>query len=621
MPGWLKKGLPAPAPRVRLALDLPLSLGLGAAICAVCALHLAYAYLYDPALSDDLIDYCVTADTLRQGLWSDPEHTVSRPPFPALLSAALAAHLGIMQGLGISSLVASALLAMVFYFWGLILHSRMAGVSAALFMAAVGPLVLASRSYGTYPEAAVMLAAGAMLTTLALVRPSRATFAGAGVGVGLTLLADQFGIFWALPMLLLLLFVLLRGQQRPARALALAVPLSLSFIVGALLPMPWVEIGPLGSKKHPHTVEMRFIQHTSVHMRSVKAPEEFGKKGPAGAEPESLDLLTNLDEWDGGYFWGHSNPALIPLSLYRVGSMTARAVVAVVSAKKPDAASRDLSCKEITPWLWISLILLAGLGFGWRRDKRQLLALILPLLPFFGFLLLAAQMTQERGELYFKYFPIAGAQLGPLYVKPKFLLIGLIPVPLLLGLAWSALLCAPLRGLLGRAPWIPARVAAQALSVGLVVLLVAGVLPSPLSPMAGWRMRYRSETMKLAQMQANARHLASSPGGDVITKGAEEKRCTQALARDVRAGRPLSFWLVDEEARQWLALRMEIEPPEPVAPPEPPLNVPPPPPPPPDPRPKEPEIVPHVPPNTPPSNIPHPPGEEPDPPNTEATDV
>jgi hypothetical protein len=587
--GWLNKGLPAPATRVRLALDLPVSLGLGAAICAVCALHLAYAYLYDPALSDDLIDYCVTTDTLRQGLWSDPEHMVSRPPFPALLSAALAAHLGIMQGLGISSLVVSALLAMVFYFWGLILHSRVAGIAAALLMAAVGPLVLASRSYGTYPEAAVMLAAGAMLTTLALVRPSRATFAGAGVGVGLTLLADQFGLFWALPLLLVLLFVLLRGKRRPARALALAAPLLLSFIVGALLPMPWVEIGPLQSGKHPHTMEMRFIQHTIIHISSIKAPGEAGDNDPTGGEQENLDLLTPLEKWDGGYFWGHSNPALIPLSLYRVGSMAVRAVAAVVSTKKPDAESRDLSYREITPWLWISLILLVGLCIGWRREKRQLLALILPLLPFFGFLLLASQMTQERGELYFTYFSAAGSQLGPLYVKPKFMLIGLVPVPLLFGLVWAALFCAPLRGLLGRVPRIPARAAAPVLSVGLLALLVTGVLPSPLSPMAGWRMRYRSETMKLAQMQANARHLASSPGGDVITKDAEEKRCIQALARDVQAGRPISFWLVDEEARQWLARRMEIKPPEPVAPEEPPPSTPPPPPPPPDPPEDEPE--------------------------------
>lgn len=573
----------APAPRFRAALDLPLALALGACVCAACALHLNYQYLFEPALTDDLVDYCLTADALRQGLFSDPHQHVLRAPFPAILSAATSSWAGILPGLGVSSLVAATLLGAVLYLWGLLLHGRAAGVSAALLMMAVGPLVLASRTYGTYPMAAALLAAAGMLVTAALLRPSRLTIAAGSAGVGLALLADHFGLFWAIPLLALLLYALYRARNRRSCAVALLVPLLLSFAVARALPPPWVEGGLAHDGKQPHSLELRLLRHVRTHLLGVlfdhpdaPPPSEADRQRAAGLPgPETV--------WTEPYVWGHSNPVYIPLTLYRVGSMTATALSTGPKQTAGPDGEEDLSRRDITPWLWPTLLVLAGLGFAWRREPRRLLALAAPLLPFLIFMFLAGDLTPERGELYNKFLGGVGDKAGPLYVKPKFLLIGLIPAPLLLGLAWAALICAPVaRWSAGEGRGRHLRVAAAVAPTLLLILLVLGVIPSPIGPGAGWRMRYRSEVELLTRMQQEAESMAASPGS-LPNPGKDHTRaCTVALAADRRAGRSTSFWQVNEEARYELGIKLRIMEPEPGAPPEPPPPEGPPPPPPPE---------------------------------------
>ena len=455
--------------KLRLLQDLLMALGLGALTAAVAYLALGPSFLDGHEITEDFLEYCAVIRWARDGAPAALEPLLMRQVAMGLPTALVANQAGIIPAMRLTSVACAVGLGALLYLWGLALHGRAAGVAACLFTLAMVPLLLVPRHLTFYPLFTLLAVLCGLLASVALRSPRPLTLAAGSGAVGLLLLADQTGLFWAPFFLLALLVAAFRAvagtAQRRKRAAwvaaALLLPLALSWMTASALPAPRLHSAPDGERTAPRaSLESRMAYHLQAHLRrDVSAAEE-------------------------GLLWGHDGPARWVSAAASMPGLIFMAGQSPNFEKVATHPEGDLSRLQLLPWLAAGgLALLLTLALRWRRDGwRPTLDLLLVLAPFMLYLIFLRGLTLEHSAQveHNMGHPVVGEDLarqGYYFIRAKFLMVGLAPVALLLGLAWSLLATQASR----LARWAPA----------VVSILVLALLGGLMGPAAPWKLRYR----------------------------------------------------------------------------------------------------------------------------------
>ena len=253
-----------------------------------------------------------------------------------------------------SSTAALGILAAGLYLWGRALHSRLAGVAAALASCALAPLLLLSRMMSFYPETTAVFTLAAGLTAVAVRFTSPVSLAIASLGAVLCLLVDLRGLLFALCFLVLILLAAARAPRRrwPAR---LAIP-------ALVLGLGWT------------AADHAYLPQTASLETQVDLKRRLLDRGIA--VPAALE-----EPLETAYVWGRSDPREIPQTLLGLQRQSAALQSGVLM---DETAQRHLDAylRPWTPLLSGALLVGAlGISFGALRWWR-LLTLVGTAAPF-----------------------------------------------------------------------------------------------------------------------------------------------------------------------------------------------------------------------------------------------
>jgi len=422
-----------------------------------------------PLTSSDFFQYCECVGALLQ---DDPAGFVTqRSWFAALLPAWYARSAGVIGGLALAAATSQFVLGAALWLWGRSVHGRFAGVACVLLALTLAPLVVLSRTVTFYPEA--VAAYGVCAATAAAAARFRhpVAFAAAGGGITLALLVDVRGLYWALASLGV---AGVAAVARPGRTTVANLALLLGPVVGSW----WL------ARAHTDPTSPGLVRQTAKFVRHVQ--ERLG-------HPPTVDEVVDQD-----FLWGREPPWEVPEALRLVAGL-ARSIPAGSQDVPEFAAALQI---HVLPWALpvavAAVLALAGLGVGAARRARrgwQLLALVGPLVPF-----VAA-------------FPQAALVL----THPRYLAVAFAGLPVVLGVGLAVVGSREGQGLPERAR-LPV--------AGLLLLgFVSGVLPSWLSPVAGWRIPQTAEQFPREFQQG------------LGTVGPTEHRCRGYVDADEGAGR------------------------------------------------------------------------------------
>lgn len=461
---------------------------------------LVYSEYYLPGgglISSDFEQYCALTGYAAEGTVS--AHHYDRFRLASILPGGLAQAWGITDGLLGSSILSLWWLVVGLYLWARALMGRMAGLSACLVLCACAPLVSFTRTLTFYPQwsASFVLMAGLSCVAMRLGTPGSLLLASSAVG--LSLLLDVRSILWALGPLALLGLVVLRGPRTrlPLRMGLLLVPLLLSFYASQRY-------------NHAHTtpLELQVSSYVSDSERLTRA--HVTRETPTALPPGQR-----------GFVWGHSDlrqlyPALLKLVAFQeqVQTFTDRSKLVLQRQQR------------LTPWL--SLLGVAGVLSGWglRRQPWMLLALVL-----------------SAGGFLAAYWKTA-----QVYMHVRMLSLAYPVLPLLLGLAFSVAISAPLRRRPTNSPETPTLTDPRRMLRPLVGLLllqlgIQGSLPTYLSPVAAWR-------TPLIEDSGFHDMMAVAAGRRAALRD-EEQRCLAFLRRDQSREIPAPGRLVPSLMQLW----------------------------------------------------------------------
>ena len=505
------------------AVDACVALALGLLTAAVKAWWTAPEMIMEPVTGSDPAAACVTTYALASGeVWR-----AHRPTAGALLPAGLSGWLGTLDAVLVASWIYTALQGAAIYLWARTLAGRSAGVAAAVLSCAVAPLAMMTRHFSFYPMAAASYTLCAAGVTAALRWRNLPSLAAAGCGLGLALAADHPGLLYALPMGGVALVVALWPDGRPRfwrrrapwRLALLLAPVLLSWLVTRAITPP--DIGAFERKV------IAYMGDSVGHLRNPHQRPVPGFVGQLARWAIPADQFEPADRGhQGGYRWGYAGPLQVARTLVALGLFATQPRHSGPRTFGQQNMQWDgVRQVQVDPWLP-----LLGLGLlvtlvALRRRPRELVGLLLVLLPF-GLLL----ATQIRSQLY-----------------PRFLMAPLAPLAALLGvaLAWPswrpganpahrAGIVARLRAarealLLRRLQWL------RALLAGVLALsLVAGWIPGWLSPTASWRKPY--PTAPLGPDFTPRRQ--NEPGRCHAGPGRCLENCYSVHRHDTEAGHP-----------------------------------------------------------------------------------
>jgi hypothetical protein len=491
--------------RWRWRVDAPLCVGLGLLSALVATTWSAPRLSEHATMAMDFDQVCTSAASLASGM--DLSVLLVRQPGAALLPSLLVPHWGILDGLLIASTLCSALLGAGLFLWGFALHGRSAGVVAALCAPAVAPLAVLPRHLTFYPEGAAGVVLCAALTALALRFRSGLTLLLAGVGIGLALFTDHPGLLYALVAFPLALVVVFLAPWRwwAPRLLLLLLPIVLSHQAARQLFPPETEcfeakldawMGDVAGLPlfleawDPEAVEGvpggQLLQEFATHPRLLNAPAHRRSCWVWGWAPLSQIPSTLAT----GIVIGREEPNHERIYRYHP-ELQGRPLIPTTWIVDH---AREQRGHQIDPWLWLGAGCLPVLLWGLRRRRWHLVGQLLLFSPF--------------------VVGLAGAWSTQVWAKSLMGPMAMFPV--LLGAAWAILAGSGA----GPAPrWRPRPERPRPawttplLSGVLLLLLVFGVIPSWLSPGAGWRVRLMGDNQVAGYLEAMMLeyHGASTP--------------------------------------------------------------------------------------------------------------
>ena len=416
----------------RTPVELGLALAMGLITAVVKAWWLAPYIMTDGTDTSDISDICGTVEALLNLDVSN----VARQPVAALLPALLAYPLGLFDGVAAGALASTAALGAALFLWARILHSRLAGVAAAIFSCAFSCYTVMPRYMTFYPECFAAYALCAAATAAALRWRNLTTLALAGAGVGLALGVDHTGLLYAAVPLAVAGVVAMSVPSRriPLRLAVLMIPILLSWGGTRLITPP--DMPSLEDKVAIFTAD---------------------NVGHAVPRPHYS-----------GYNWGRSGPLGMTRALVSLAQLAqeepAPNAVGVGDHRQLIRRTRDA---QVIPWIPVALVALVLTGLALRRRPGELVGLVVMLVPF-AVLLWTVARTQ---------------------VLPKYLMGPMLPVPVLMGVAWA---CLAHRCSTKPPGWLT-RLAVPALTIAALGLMVTGTVPGWLAPDAPRRERVSTD--------------------------------------------------------------------------------------------------------------------------------
>lgn len=440
--------------RWRTGVDLCVVLLSGVVSGLICWIWLSAFYLDNMSLvgSSDFREYCSSTTALAEEQWA--AFSRNRSMLAAWPSALLARRWGTLDGLLGSAVLSTCLLSSATALWARAVHSRGAAILAALAVGSVAPLCILSRTLTYYPPIIAVLTLCAATGVVAMRWRTAAACLAAGVGAGLALLVDARGLVWALPTLGLGLLAVIRG---PGRWRPRGIPLRLAMLA---LPVWWSF--SLGPQVYP--------EDASSLEGQLKTVEDLRKQGVTIENHRRPRIVGS------GYVWGRSPLQQIPATLRHAAAdgqlvpETQRDAPQVVGPRK----------LRVDPWIPVAvgafLLSLPGL----IRRPMVLLGAIGSALPFVLSLESTVVVKQSHSRFLANALPF---------------------LPMVLGVG-----AASVAGLGNRRR----RTLAAAL---LGLLLVLGVVPSWLSPDAGWRSPASTTDRELRRAQEVAQGLREARDG------------------------------------------------------------------------------------------------------------
>lgn len=434
--------------------------------------------------SSDFGDWCAAVATLAHD--QEALYPAHRPMLAARALAPLAQAVGTADSLLLSAQFCAAWICASLYLWGRALHGRLAGVAAALFAGALGPLVVLGRTLSFYPQITAAFTAGAALAAWAARAGGPWALGLAGLGVAGCLLIDLRGLIWALPLLGVAALGLLQPPWRLGRGLLGVAALGLP-LVGAWRAAPLAWHRDTGSLEEQADLRARFW--------------ELGLQEARYAPPYSHTTR---------YVWGVTPLSGIPATLAHFRAQ--RDLVPAPERLEPLAGPPRR--RQVDPWR--ALVAGSAVAGAWalRRRPSRLLGLVGTGLPFV--VALQGAVTFQSSAVRFL------GQAAPV-------------VALVLGLGWAALAQGgPPAGesaAWGRRAW-----AWWLGAVGLALALTLGLLPSMLSPAAAWRPGPDARPDGYRAVRCYVGTAAGEAGACLGGEAPRDPRCTQALARELAEG-------------------------------------------------------------------------------------
>lgn len=426
-----------------------------------------------PLTASDFFQYCDSVGAVQHGQRAG--FWEQRSFVAAQLPGLLARRYGVLGGLAVAAGVSLGLTGSALYLWGRAVYGRFAGVATVLLAGAVAPVVLLSRTVTFYPESVATSAGCAATAALAARFRTGGSLLAAGLGAGLVLLTDVRGLWWALPALGVAGFAALAAPWRwiPLRVGLLLAPVVASWWIGRAVSV-WDAPG--------------LATQTEAFVRDVVAK--------VGAPPPQLPEIRPEDD----FLWGRSSPTEIPAALARAAGFAR--LIPPEAARFGEAVYFRMN--HVTPWALPALGAALLAAFGVRRRPWSALALAGPLVPYLVSLPTAALVLTH----------------------PRYLAVSFAGLPVLLGVAAAVAGTRTGEG-------IPPRGRAPA-GVLLLVLLVLGVVPSWLSPVAPWRIPQSAEQYpKDFQRGENS-------------DGRTDRRCRQLVEEDAAEGRSWQGYTLPE---------------------------------------------------------------------------
>jgi hypothetical protein len=385
----------------------------------------------------DFPEYCQSVAAL---VWhEDIYYSRNRSLLNGLVANFFAHEAGVIDGLAMSAIFHTVLLGSALYLWGRALGDRLAGLCAALLMGAVGPLAVLSRTLSFYPQVVAVFALSGAAVLWAWRWPSpRSIFLGSAA-VGLCLATDLRGLAFGLShggLLLLLAGWYWWTQGRGARLFAVLLAALILPIVAS-----YVASHRLYSDQAPGLEERMDVRKLFAERGY---PEEKFK--PPYDRPSR-------------YLWGHSSPLEIPTTLRWISEQSR---LAPENWKNRQHNSKEIRDQYDT-WVWPLSVLCGVVVFVLRGQYRLMLGLAGVLVPYFANLHTAVRLVDFH---------------------VRFLGTGMLIIPALAGVAWAGLCQLPFSPLASRrAPtWLR-----PTLGFALLLVLMLGLIPTWLSPVAPWR--------------------------------------------------------------------------------------------------------------------------------------
>ena len=466
----------------RTPVELGLAFALGLLTAVVKAWWLAPYLMADGTDTSDISDICRTVEAMLNLEISN----VQRQPVAALLPTLLSYPLGFFDGVAAGALASTAALGAALFLWARILHSRLAGIAAALFSCAFSCYTVMPRYLTFYPECIAAYAICAAATAAAIRWRNLTTLALTGASIGLALGVDHTGLLYA------------------------AVPLAVAGVVAMSVPLRRI---PLRLAVLMLPILLSWGGTRLITPRDMPSLEDKATLFTADNVGHPVSRPKHS-----GYNWGHSGPLGITRALVTLASLAREEPnPEAPRIKDRHRALPRTRAVQVIPWIPVALVALVLTGLALRRRPREVLGLVVMLVPF-AVLLRTVANTQ---------------------VLPKYLMGPMLPVPVLMGVAWAVLAH---RWSEQPQSWLP-RVAVPALTVVLLGLMVTGVMPSWLGPGASRRER-----------------MATDPGFyEVYTHNPEDlsdrrKSCFRLFEYDQRRGVPAQSRIY---SRAWFKQRWQ----------------------------------------------------------------
>jgi|GEM_PF-1842743 len=418
--------------------DIPIGMVLGLLWTLLCCDWLAHFHTdAHGVFYADLIEYCngvSTPSLLGVGASN------KRSAFAMLLPRYFTQSVGVFDGLALGAVWGQIGIGALLYWWGTLIGGRRMGISVLLLSCVAAPLTFISRVLSSYPAMSLCFVAGATGTMWGI--KSRRVFPMflAGIGLGMTLLADTRGIVWALPWMGGLVgSIALRGTlwNKSLRLLALCIPLYIS-----------------------HTYAPNFYVFDAI-----------------GLEPQ-VDIRPSLYHWlqiypppyeyTSNYTWGMASPSDLPKTLLFLWEQTKL----VVPPSERDAGL-ELG-RAIAQFYWDWAVLGMGVTlFCFAKKPWKLMAIVVSVSPFVMTFHGALTMLEEHIRFYIQTLPGIVIIWAILWEQSVGLFDRLVIrttdiLPPFFQQALRVALC-----------WI--------FPVYLLLSLILGSIDSPLSPTANWR--------------------------------------------------------------------------------------------------------------------------------------